>query len=57
MVHEESLGDRSVGLGVYVAVWVHLKYLVLMGNVSPTKFPEIPVSLERNTEVFRHPLL
>ena len=23
----------------------------------PTKFPEIPVSLERNTEVFRHPLL
>ena len=22
-----------------------------------TKFPEIPVSLERNTEVFRHPLL
>src|SRR5574341_39448 len=23
----------------------------------PTKFPEIPVSLERNTEGFRHPLL
>ena len=22
-----------------------------------TKFPEIPVSLERNPEVFRHPLL
>ena len=26
-------------------------------KVRPTKFPEIPVSLERNTEVFRHPLL
>ena len=25
--------------------------------LRPTKFPEIPVSLERNTEVFRHPLL
>ena len=25
--------------------------------IGPTKFPEIPVSLERNTEVFRHPLL
>src|SRR5574338_1734039 len=25
--------------------------------MRPTKFPEIPVSLERNTEVFRHPLL
>ena len=24
---------------------------------QPTKFPEIPVSLERNPEVFRHPLL
>ena len=23
--------------------------------MRPTKFPEIPVSLERNTEVFRHP--
>ena len=22
--------------------------------MRPTKFPEIPVSLERNTEVFRH---
>ena len=26
-------------------------------RMRPTKFPEIPVSLERNTEVFRHPLL
>ena len=26
-------------------------------EMRPTKFPEIPVSLERNTEVFRHPLL
>ena len=25
--------------------------------MGPTKFPEIPVSLERNTEVFGHPLL
>src|SRR5574341_415484 len=25
--------------------------------MRPTKFLEIPVSLERNTEVFRHPLL
>ena len=25
--------------------------------MRPTKFPEIPVSLQRNTEVFRHPLL
>ena len=25
--------------------------------MRPTKFPKIPVSLERNTEVFRHPLL
>ena len=25
--------------------------------MRPTKVPEIPVSLERNTEVFRHPLL
>ena len=25
--------------------------------MRPTKFPEIPVSLERNTEVFGHPLL
>src|SRR5574339_19552 len=25
--------------------------------MRPTKFPEIPVSLERNTEVFRPPLL
>src|SRR5574337_1253721 len=25
--------------------------------MRPTKFPETPVSLERNTEVFRHPLL
>src|SRR5574340_1218701 len=25
--------------------------------MRPTKFPEIPVSLERNTEVFQHPLL
>ena len=25
--------------------------------MRPTKFPEIPVSLERNTEVFRHPVL
>ena len=25
--------------------------------MRPTLFPEIPVSLERNTEVFRHPLL
>src|SRR5574340_890456 len=25
--------------------------------MRPTKFPEIPVSLERNPEVFRHPLL
>ena len=24
--------------------------------MRPAKFPEIPVSLERNTEVFRHPL-
>jgi hypothetical protein len=24
---------------------------------ATTKFPEIPVSLERNPEVFRHPLL
>ena len=24
--------------------------------MRPTKFPETPVSLERNTEVFRHPL-
>src|SRR5574342_711078 len=24
--------------------------------MRPTKFPEIPVSLERNPEVFRHPL-
>ena len=30
----------------------HLAHLM-----RPTKFPEIPVSLERNTEVFRHPLL
>ena len=27
------------------------------GDPRTTKFPEIPVSLERNTEVFRHPLL
>ena len=25
--------------------------------MRPTKFPEIPVSLERNTELFRHPVL
>src|SRR5574337_321757 len=25
--------------------------------MRPTKFPEFPVSLERNSEVFRHPLL
>ena len=29
----------------------------LASLIGPTKFPEIPVSLERNTEVFRHPLL
>ena len=27
------MGDRSVGIGVHRAVWVHLKYLVLVGNV------------------------
>ena len=26
-------------------------------QLVPAKFPETPVSLERNTEVFRHPLL
>ena len=32
-------------------------YLLAAPLMRPTKFPEIPVSLERNTEVFRHPLL
>ena len=40
---EEAEVERSKG---------HLAALM-----RPTKFPEIPVSLERNTEVFRHPLL
>ena len=31
--------------------------LASQSHHEPTKFPEIPVSLERNTEVFRHPLL
>ena len=36
----------------------HLIVNVLISVVQQsTKFPEIPVSLERNTEVFRHPLL
>ena len=30
---------------------------ILDALMRPTKFPEIPVSLQRNTEVFRHPLL
>ena len=37
------------------------KYIISSGGLAPlmrpTKFPEIPVSLERNSEVFRHPLL
>ena len=33
------------------------KVILLVAFGSTTKFPEIPVSLERNTEVFRHPLL
>ena len=43
---------------VYLVGWLdwrskgHLAPLM-----RPTKFPEIPVSLERNPEVFRHPLL
>ena len=40
---------------------VHVRNWRSKGHLAPlmrlTKFPEIPVSLERNTEVFRHPLL
>ena len=43
------------------ASWVGFSGSGWAGHLAPltrpTKFPEIPVSLERNTEVFRHPLL
>src|SRR5574340_847620 len=39
----------------HVRNWRSKRYLAPL--MRPTKFPEIPVSLERNTEVFRHPLL
>ena len=49
-------------LGLLQAEWVErvtadLAKGHLAPLMRPTKFPEIPVSLERNTEVFRHPLL
>src|SRR5574340_105000 len=39
----------------HVRNWRSKRHLAPL--MRPTKFPEIPVSLERNTEVFRHPLL
>src|SRR5574337_841790 len=43
-------------------VWIHAVSVGEVGAASilahlPTKFPGIPVSLERNTEVFRHHFL
>ena len=35
--------------------WRSKRYLAPL--MRPTKFPDIPVSLERNTEVFRHHFL
>src|SRR5574340_1819461 len=39
----------------HVRNWRSIGHLTPL--MRPTKFPEIPVSLERNTVVFRHPLL
>ena len=40
------------------AIWSFFSSSLTMAPLMrPTKFPEIPVSLERNTEFFRHPLL
>ena len=38
-------------------LWPILLFQLSGIEVRSSKFPEIPVSLERNTEVFRHPLL
>ena len=48
-----ALGLR--GVKSHVRNWRWKGHLAPL--MRPTKFPEIPVSLERNTEVFRHPLL
>ena len=47
--------QRAAGLSLHVRNWRSKGHLAPL--MRPTKFPEIPVSLERNTEVFRHPLL
>ena len=39
----------------HVRNWRSKRYLAPL--MRPTKCPDIPVSLKRNTEVFRHPLL
>ena len=55
------LNNGNVGTIYYTAAYYELEGIVNPTNpeyaLRPTKFPEIPVSLERNTEVFRHPLL
>ena len=51
----DGVKKKSLGKGYFKHVNTRKAYLAPL--MRPTKFPEIPVSLERNTEVFRHPLL
>ena len=64
-INREALGHRSPAIFSFPATAPqeksHVRNWRSKGPLAPlmrhTKFPEIPVSLERNTEVFRHPLL
>ena len=53
--------NLAVSMFALITTVVCIPMLLSKGHLAPlmrpTKFPEIPVSLERNTEVFRHPLL
>ena len=54
------MGSHVLGGGLMLgALFMATDYVTspLAPLMRPTKFPEIPVSLERNPEVFRHPLL
>ena len=50
-----SQGPQKLPENAHVRNWRSKGHLAPLKG--PTKFPEIPVSLERNPEVFRHPLL
>ena len=48
-----ELQSKTVEVMAVQHVWIALYYI----SCPVTKFPGIPVSLERNTEVFRHHFL